>query len=313
MLLATGSSFDLFQFIRILSWILLPLFTVASLLTIYFHYRNKKRDRETLARLDEAFLHASPELLGYTRGDGEYIFFDHSPAIREYKKRLASNHAKYTALQHDYEKLSAKFSTIAAYTCAMKQRNAEGAVVAEELSTALAVEIDMLAASHAREKTELLNRFDYLSKNFQSLEQAHRSVQEKLSQAESTLADQQSIQQRLSEELEAALDENKRFKTLLQEREIHINELTATNASQQEAITLLENRLNVSNALNDSLESTVLQPGEKVIALEVHANEMTTAESAAALSAILNPDAETSPVIDLTEYINRETEEVLAQ
>ena len=83
MLLATGSAFDFVKFIQILCWIILPVLFLAVLLTIFLHYRKKKIEKAEAGNGDEEFIDGSPELLGYTKGDGEYVFFDHSSLISE--------------------------------------------------------------------------------------------------------------------------------------------------------------------------------------------------------------------------------------
>ena len=97
----------------------MPVAAVAMLLTVFFHYRRRKKAGRQATVSEEEFIKASPELLGYTNGDGEYIFFDQSSVITEYKKKLSYHHARYTALRHDFDKLEVKYAELAGYAAAM--------------------------------------------------------------------------------------------------------------------------------------------------------------------------------------------------
>ena len=55
---------------------------------------------------------ASPEQFNHKKEDGEYLFFDHSALIDEYKKRMFYNHARFIALQKDYASFEIKYSTL---------------------------------------------------------------------------------------------------------------------------------------------------------------------------------------------------------
>jgi hypothetical protein len=159
MLLATGPSFEFVRLIQILCWILLPIGAVAILLTVFFHYRNKRKSSRMNESSEEEFLKASPELLGYTNGDGEYVFFDQSSILAEYKKKLLYYHARYTALRHDFDKLELKYEALGAYaTAKFKDPTISGEieVAYRQIPKALQKQIDEINAQHEAAKQELL-------------------------------------------------------------------------------------------------------------------------------------------------------------
>src|SRR5688572_15719174 len=97
MWLAAGSSFELIKFIQILSWIIMPVLLLCVAVTVFLHYRRKKQNEAGINPDDNenSFILASPERFNHSIQDGEYVYFDHSALIREYKNRMFYNHARY--------------------------------------------------------------------------------------------------------------------------------------------------------------------------------------------------------------------------
>ena len=172
MLLATGPSFEFIKLIQILCWILLPVAAIVMLLTVLFHYRRRKKAMHQSSVSEEEFIKASPELLGYTNGDGAYIFFDQSSVIAEYKKKLSYNHARYTALRHDYDKLETKYAALAGYLAAksMNPRSIDMESGLRQMPKSLWTEIDIISAQQKAEKDELLKQLSQLKLVNQNLE-----------------------------------------------------------------------------------------------------------------------------------------------
>src|SRR5689334_16099304 len=112
MILAAEPSFDCLRFIQILVWIILPVFLSVAILTIFFHYRKKRKPRALYDDAENEFVLATPEQFSHNKADGEYIFFDHSGLIREYKSRMFYNHARYRALRNDYAALEARYASL---------------------------------------------------------------------------------------------------------------------------------------------------------------------------------------------------------
>ncbi len=132
--------------------------------------------------LDKKLILASPEQLGYTRGDGEYIFFDHSVLISEYKKRLSFNLARYTALCHDFRKLESKYTGLASYatTNFINIKKTDMGNTFGQMPMALQLEISKLSAAAEVEKDELLARLERISQSYKSLEDENQSLQDQL-------------------------------------------------------------------------------------------------------------------------------------
>ena len=159
MLLATGPSFEFVKLIQILCWILLPLGAAAILLTVILHYLNKRKANRMAPVSEEEFLKASPELLGYTNGDGQYVFFDQSAVLAEYKKKLLYYHARYSALRNDFEKLELKYHALGTYTTTKfmnPTRSGDIEVAYLQIPKALQNDIDKANARNQAEKEELL-------------------------------------------------------------------------------------------------------------------------------------------------------------
>lgn len=227
MLLATGSAFDFVKFFQILCWIILPVFALAGLLTVFLHYRKKKIEKAETAGDDESFMHASPELLGYTKGDGEYIFFDHSSLISEYKKRLSFNHARYTALHHDFEKLETRYAMLARYTTGIinNKKNTNMENLHDPMPKQVEKEINKMTKDYATEKNELVSKLEQMDKSYQSLEQEHESLLEKVSMETVTDEQRAAITSRWREEnigLKEKVAEQDYLKEILEEKKVQI-------------------------------------------------------------------------------------------
>ena len=182
MLLSIGPSFEFVKFIQVICWIIVPVSLLAIILTIFFHYRKKRSVITSADNIDERLTLASPEQLGYTKGDGEYVFFDHSALIGEYKNRLSYNHARYTALRYDFEKLESKYTGLAGYA-ATKLINNKTTYMEnpyEQMPTAMQEEIRKLSAAAKAEKEKLQARLERISQSYKSLEDENQSLQDQL-------------------------------------------------------------------------------------------------------------------------------------
>lgn len=208
MLLATGSSFDFMQFLQILCWILIPVFILASLLTIIMHYRKKKKEKAEMEDQEEKWLKATPELVGYTKGDGEFICFDHSPLIRDFKNKLTYNHARYTALRHDFDKLESRYQSLALYAIAnfRNKKIPDMENNQEQMPRQMQVELDKLAAQLKAEKDELQAGLEQMNRSFKELEEENGSLQDQVSLQTASEGEQQSIFARWRDENKSLRD-----------------------------------------------------------------------------------------------------------
>jgi len=181
MLLAIGPSFEFVRFLQVLGWIILPVSLIALIITIVIHYR-KKRSGNIDSDKEEKLIQGSPEQLGYTKGDGEYVFFDHSALISQYKKRLSCNHARYAALRHDFDKLQVRYTDLANFAATKftdkKTMSMENTY--EQMPQPLQEDITKLAATYQAEKDELLSRLDEVMLSLKTLETENRALQDQL-------------------------------------------------------------------------------------------------------------------------------------
>ncbi len=251
MLLAISSAFDFVKFIQILCWIILPVFLLAGGLTIFFHHK-KKVKKARAADEEEGFMQGSPELLGYTRGDGEYIFFDHSSLISDYKKKLCYNHARYTALHHDFEKLETKYTMLAQYTSNVltNEKNNHMENMHESMPQHLETEIDKIYTDYAAEKKELMTRLEQLGISYKSLEQDYELLLEKVSTGTITDEERLAIFNRLKEENTALKDkiaEQEYLKEVIDVKKAEINFL------QSQLEQRIKNNHQAENQRNQSL------------------------------------------------------------
>ena len=178
MLLATGLFLEFAQFLRILSWILLPVLGLAVIITMLLHYRRKKMLSQNEEGSEDSFLLQSPAEIMYNRPGGVHILFDHTGLIRQYKDKLSYNYARYAALKQDFEDLETKYTaaigTGTPPAQELKKNNMEQSV--EQMQVA----IDMMADDHATEKQSLLSRLEQLERSYKTLEDENDSLQQQL-------------------------------------------------------------------------------------------------------------------------------------
>ncbi|MEI9808812.1 MAG: hypothetical protein WDO16_13635 [Bacteroidota bacterium] len=229
MLLVAEPAERLLKFIQVLSWIIIPVLLSAVLVTVIVHYRRKKKEKITGKDSEEdKFMQASPEQVGYTNGNGEYILFDHSRLIQEYKNRLSFNHARYTALQKDFAAMETKYTALACYTqnrfSTHKKRTMEN--VQGQTPKQVEAEVNKLAHDHDAEKKELLARLDQLGRSYQSLEEENRFLSEQVSMATATGDERDSIIKKWKEENTSLRDKmagQEYLKDILEEKKSQIS------------------------------------------------------------------------------------------
>jgi len=240
MLLATGPSIEFVRLIQILCWILLPIGAGAILLTVFFHYRNKRKASRMNEISEEDFLKASPELLGYTNGDGEYVFFDQSAVLAEYKKKLLYYHARYSALRHDFDNLELKYNALGSYATAkfMDPTISEDIEIAyRQIPKALQKQIDDINAQHKAEQQELLK----------DNQQALISSVEYIDSLKNDLAEMR----RQNSLLQNTAEEFKNLAFTLQ------NQLSETEAAKEQFVEKLETNKHLLQRLNNDVNASI--------------------------------------------------------
>lgn len=190
MWLAAGSSFELIKFIQILTWIIAPVLLLAIAITVFLHYRKKKKDDAGINPEDteNSFILASPERFNHSIKDGEYVYFDHSGLIREYKNRMFYNHARYAALSKDYAALEEKYSSLS--NGVLASRNVIGSKLIKKLKRKhmknhneqlSPVAGDIPTGDYASERKELADKLEQLSRAYHRLEEENKFLQEQVS------------------------------------------------------------------------------------------------------------------------------------
>jgi len=227
-MLLTAGAVEVLQFIRILSWIILPLLVAAIGLTIFFHYRKKKRNLEKEESADTEFPIVPMESVTHKKRDGEYIYFDHSGVVREYKDRLTYNHARFAALQQDFSNLEGRFTSLARFTTQSylkhKQENMKNFL--EQLPPSLQEEIIRLDADHIAEKNELTAQLEQLGRSYQSLQEENESLLEQLSMGTATEDEKTALVSRWQKDnvlLKDRIAEQEYLKDILEEKKAQID------------------------------------------------------------------------------------------
>lgn len=125
---------------------------------------------------------STPESSGYKIDDNEFVLFDHSGIIREYKTRLVNNHARYNALKQDFDELEDKYNSllIGASSSIINKNN--GIMEQEIMSTPQMQTPTEQESFHqiSEERNALQARLDQLNHSFQNLEKENQGLQARL-------------------------------------------------------------------------------------------------------------------------------------
>jgi chromosome segregation ATPase len=297
MWIASGSSFELIQFIQILSWIILPALLLTVGITLFLHYRKKGKGNAVIDPDDAEnnFILASPERFNHSIKDGEYVYFDHSGLIREYKKRMFYNHARYTALRKDYTKLETKFLSLSNVDAKslkkhkrkyMKNHN-------EQLSP---VDQQTPAGDFAIERKELSDKLEQSGRSCQRLEEENRFLQEQISLQTATDDEKDKILYRWKEEygtmkdkvaersyLEELMEEKKAQILFLQNQlEQRIKNQNLAEQQREQAISEMQQQKEMYQGFNQQTEALKNQVTylENVLRETKEQNELLNAEVA---------------------------------
>lgn len=220
MLLAVGPLAGFAGFLQILLWILIPLLGAAIVTTIAIHYGRPRKELEQ--GTVEEIVASNPEQSGYRLDNDQYVVFDHSGLIKEYKTRLVNHHAKYSALKQDYSRLELKYNSLLLLSPVFNDKNInmENNLNPEQFPAepASATSIDI-------ERKELQARFEQLNQAYQQLEKENESLLEKISLL-STLENGKDVTGHW-------VEENRKLKEKLADQEC-INDLLTEKKSEVE-------------------------------------------------------------------------------
>lgn len=258
MLLAAGAVSEIIRFVQVLCWIILPVLALVILLTVFLHYRKKKKNKAEALPAEE--LLPVPATLIQGKSPADYILFDHSGLVDQYHNKLCHSQAKYTALRHDFSRLATKYTALALYasnhTYNPKEKIMENPAV--QLSPVMQEEIDSLIKKHKTEKQDWKEKNERLAHSYRSLEQENNLLQAKLELATAT-----------TEEERASLvnkwaEENGMLKDKLAEHD-YLSDIVEEKKSQ---IIFLQNQLEQKIVLQHAAEHQTSQLQAELAAKE---------------------------------------------
>ena len=201
MFLVAGPTPDILKFIQVLCWIIMPVFITAVGLTMFLHYRKRKKETDEEWDMEGKLLESVSGLVGYTNGNGEYVVFDNSILIQQYKNSLSYNHARYAALQHDYAKMETKYAALALYARNLFVKpKKESMEHPHEMPKEVQADINRLAKDHAAEKNELQDKLAQLERSCRQLEQENKALQDQVNMRTGTEDERAAIVAKWKEE-----------------------------------------------------------------------------------------------------------------
>ena len=275
MLLAAGAVAEMVRFVQILCWIILPVLTLVILLTVFLHYRKKKKNRAEALPAEE--LLPVPAVLSGSKTPADYIFFDHSGLVHEYRSKLCHSQARYTALRHDFSQLETKFTALAIYasnyTNNAKSKPMENIPV--QLNPAMQEEIDQLMKRHKAEKKEWEEKAEQLAGSYRSLEQENTYLQARLELATATEEGKAVLINKWAEEnsmLKDRLAEQDYLRDILEEKKSQIiflqdqleQRVMQHHTSSQQA-TQLAAQLEASQKIHQQVSAELAEQKDRVL------------------------------------------------
>lgn len=282
MLLAAGPSFEFMRFMQILVWIILPVLLSAVALTVFLHYRRKRKEVAVAEDAENSLILAAPEQFNHKIVDGQYVHFDHSGLIREYKKRMFFNHARYAALRKDYALLEARYSLLAGSSGRIAHVKTKNIYMKNQDVQFT----DQLPENPTTEKKELTDKLEQLHRSYQRLEEENRFLLEQvtLQTAGDTEKDKvldkwkedyKNLRNRVTEQdyMEELLEEKKAQISFLQNQlEQRIKNQHQSEQQRQQALTVMEEeqtaRQNFAQQF-DTLKAELQQEKEHTDQLQV--------------------------------------------
>ncbi len=258
MLLAAGAVSEIIRFVQVLCWIILPVLALVILLTVFLHYRKKKKNEAEALPAEE--LLPVPATLVQGKSPADYILFDHSGLVDQYHNKLCHSQAKYTALRHDFSRLETKYTALALYasnhTYNPKEKTMENPTV--QLSPVMQEEIDSLIKKHKAEKQEWKEKNERLAHSYRSLEQENNLLQAKLELATATTEEGRALL------VNKWAEENSILKDKLAEHD-YLSDIVEEKKSQ---ITFLQNQLEQKIVLQHAAEHQTSQLQAELVTKE---------------------------------------------
>ena len=210
--------------LQILLLIVCTFLVAAFVITVVLHYRRRKKEAEPAEV--EQIVAASPESTHF-KLENEYILFDHSGLIRDYKTKLVNNHARYMALKQDFEKLEIKYNSLLLTSVSPQQQNKSTTM--EQHFTGdqhQLIEAPQQTANMDAEKNELNEKLENLNQAYHRLENEKAELADKLALACLGEEDKLAILSRWKEELRQVknkLVEQECMKDMLEEKKSQVD------------------------------------------------------------------------------------------
>lgn len=166
MFIGAGSFAELAPFIQVTLWIGLPLAAIVGLITIFWHYRQKRgKLLQPVVEGKHAFLLPIPGMQPQAQ---QYLFVDHSGLVRRQQRQLSLGAARYAVLKRDFQTLQEKYTALitSQNILSMQHEHADNLMEATE-----PVFTDESLA--AMDRDMLLQKLNELNNAFQTLEREH--------------------------------------------------------------------------------------------------------------------------------------------
>ena len=164
--LTAGFLFEFSRFIQIISWIVLPITAIVVTITIFQHYRRKKKFIAAGADKTATLILTEP-------GKDRNIYLDHSAVVNEYEKELLCNYARYAALKQDFASIENKYSVVFQTMPFLLNKNNINMQYADAPQ-------QFLQAEDPPNENNSTQQFDELGKTIQLLEKENQSLKEQL-------------------------------------------------------------------------------------------------------------------------------------
>lgn len=179
MLLAAGGLTDFLKFLQIFCWITIPIFLSAIFITTLFHYRKKGKKKPNSPEIDaEQLLSGNLEL---SPVPADHALGASLAQIKQFRKKLISSNARYSALKKDIKSLEEKYnklilSKINNETETFKQLNMENTNTGNQQD--MQNQVDQFNDTITQGRDDLMGHVHILTNSNQKLEEENRILRE---------------------------------------------------------------------------------------------------------------------------------------
>ncbi|MDF2380434.1 hypothetical protein JMG10_03070 [Nostoc ellipsosporum NOK] len=169
MFIGAGSFAELAPFIQVTLWIGLPVAAIVAIITIWWHYRQKRHHAlQPVVKGKHAFFMPVPGLSPQAQ---QFLFVDHSGLVRRQQRQLSLAAARHTVLQSDYRSLQEKYTVLITSQNILSMQHSP----AHNTETTATLFTDESLATLDRDA--LLQKLHELNSAFQTLERENAVLQ----------------------------------------------------------------------------------------------------------------------------------------